>query len=254
MSGQALIDHGRLIDILGVEVELLLSTAREAPADLPVPTTPGLTIGELVRHLGGVYRVATGWMTEGRRPRDWQENPAPGQSAEEYLREGLAALYRELTSHDPDDYAAGWWPADRTYGFWCRRMAHETTVHRIDIQYAANVIVSEVDDEVAVDGVDEILAVWFAQRLPMLGLSGTSTGTVAIRTGGHSWIARAGPGETIAWRCSDSDAERADGIVTGSPTAVYQWLWGRVGHGSVTWKRSDDSIGQFWALLRLATK
>ncbi|GAB3571932.1 maleylpyruvate isomerase family mycothiol-dependent enzyme [Amycolatopsis endophytica] len=254
MAGQALIDHGRLLDVLGIEVELMMSTALSAPADTPVPTTPGLTIGEVIRHVGGVYRVATGWMTEGHRPRGWQENPAPGQSGEEYLREGLASLHRELTSHDPAEYAAGWWPADRTYGFWCRRMAHETTVHRIDLQNAANRIVDEVAEDVALDGIDEILALWFAQRLPMLGLSGTSTGTVGIRTGGHNWIARAGPGETIAWHCSAEEAGRADGLVTGSPMAVYEWLWGRRGHDAVTWQHSDDAIGQFWALLRLATR
>ncbi|MDQ0379971.1 maleylpyruvate isomerase N-terminal domain-containing protein [Amycolatopsis thermophila] len=254
MTGQALIDHGRLLDVLGIEVELLTSTARSVPADTPVPTTPGLTTGEVVRHVGGVYRVATGWMTEGHRPRDWQEDPAPGQSGEEYLREGLAALHRELTSHDWDDHAATWWPADRTYGFWCRRMAHETTVHRIDVQRAADVIVDEAGDDVAIDGVDEVLALWFAQRLPMLGLSGTSAGTVGIRTGGHSWIARAGPGETLARRCSEEEAGRADGTVTGSPVAVYEWLWGRRGHAGVTWDGSDDAIGQFWALLRLATR
>ncbi|NIH79362.1 maleylpyruvate isomerase N-terminal domain-containing protein [Amycolatopsis viridis] len=254
MGGQALVDHGRLLDALGVEVELLLDTARESPGDTPVPTTPGLTIGEVVRHLGGVYRVATGWMTGGTRPAQWQDGPAPGQTGEEYLRDGLAALYRELTAHDPGEYAAGWWPADRTYGFWCRRMAHETTVHRIDVQNAADAIVAEIDDEIALDGVDEILALWFGQRLPMLGLSGTFAGTVAIRTGGHNWIARAGPGETTAWRCSGAEAERADGIVTGSPAAVYQWLWGRLGHAAVAWEGDDDPIGQFWALLRLATR
>ncbi|MFD4193354.1 MULTISPECIES: maleylpyruvate isomerase family mycothiol-dependent enzyme [Amycolatopsis] len=254
MTGQALVDHGRLLDVLGAEVERLTAAAREAAPDTPVPTTPGLTIGEVVRHLGGVYRVATGWMTEGRRPAGWQRDPADGQSGEEYLREGFAALHRELTAHDPAEYAAGWWPADRTYGFWCRRMAHETTVHRIDVQNAANRIVTEVDEDVAIDGIDEILALWFGQRLPMLGLSGTFTGSVGIRTGGHDWIARAGPGETVAWRCSAADTDRANGLVTGPPMAVYQWLWGRLGHGSVTWERSEDSIGQFWALLRLATK
>lgn len=253
-AGQGLPDHHRLLDVLTTEAGLLTASARSAAPDTPVPTTPGLTVGEVVRHVGGVYRTATGWITEGKRPRGWQTEPAPEQSAEDYLREGLAALCRELTAHDPGESAATWWPADRTYGFWTRRMAHETTIHRIDVQNAADVPVSEVDDDTAVNGVDEILALWFAQRLPLLGLSGTTSGTVGIRAGGHNWVARAGPGETFAWHCSAEEVDRADGVVTGTPMAVYQWLWGRLGHGSVVWEGSDDAIGQFWALLRLATR
>jgi uncharacterized protein (TIGR03083 family) len=254
MAGQALIEHGRFLDALGIEVELLIEAAHSAPADTPVPSCPGFTIGEIIRHLGGVYRAARLWISEGRTPRQWQRNPATGQSTEDYLRTGFDELLGELTTHSPDSYAASWWPADRTYGFWYRRMAHETTIHRYDVEDAVGLPIPEVADDFAVDGVDEALAVWFGQRLPMLGLSGTATKTVAVRTGGHHWIARAGPGVTEAWRCSAEEAERADGLVSASPTSMYLWMWGRLNHRGVDWFRSDDAIAQLWALMRLATK
>ncbi|SFQ34515.1 TIGR03083 family protein [Amycolatopsis arida] len=255
MAGQAMVDPGRLLEVFGTEGERLAATAHVTPPDVPVPRCPGWTSGELVRHVGSVYRVVLGWLAEGRRPREWQHAPRPGQSAEEYLREGLAALRTELGRHDPDERADTWWPADRTYGFWRRRMAHETTIHRIDLQYAAGAEPDAVAEDVALDGVDEALALWFGQRLPMLGLTGTRPGAVAVRTGGHTWLTRAGPTETTAWRCSAAEARRADAVVSGTPQQIYRWLWGRAGPWSITVERGDhDAVGQLWALLRLATR
>ncbi|WP_431874382.1 maleylpyruvate isomerase family mycothiol-dependent enzyme [Amycolatopsis sacchari] len=254
MAGQALIDHGRFLDALGIEVELLIDASHAAPAGTPVPSCPGFTVGEVVRHIGGVYRVAKLWMTEGRAPKDWQRYPAPGQSLEDYLRSGFDALMDEFAAHEPDAYAASWWPADRTYGFWWRRMAHETTVHRYDLEDATAEPITDVADDFAVDGIDEVLSAWFAQRLPMLGLSGTITRTVAVHSGGHHWIARAGPGVTEAWHCSAEEAATADGSVTADPMAMYLWTWGRLPLRNVNWSGDDDAIAQFWSLLRLATK
>ncbi|WAL67370.1 maleylpyruvate isomerase family mycothiol-dependent enzyme [Amycolatopsis cynarae] len=254
MAGKALIEHGRFLEVLGIEVELLAEAARAAPVDTPVPACPGFTIGEVARHVGGVYRVARRWLTDGEAPREWPRNPAPGQSIEDYLRTGLAELLGELSGHDPREGAAGWWPQDQTYGFWMRRLAHETTVHRYDVQEAAGTPVTPIAEDLATDGVDEALAVWFGGRLPMLGLSGTTGRSVAVQVAGHQWIARAGPGETEARRCSAEEAAQADGLVSGSPMPVYLWLWGRQGHQSVTWDGDEDAIGQFWALLRLATR
>jgi uncharacterized protein (TIGR03083 family) len=249
-----MIDVGRLLTVLADEGELLVEVVHRASAEAPVPTCPGLTIGETARHVGSVYRMVWSWLLEGRRPERWQRDPPPGQSVVEYLREGHRALLELLDAHDPEEQASTWWPADRTYGFWTRRMAHETTIHRIDVQAAAGAEITEVDDDVAVDGVDEALALWFGQKLQMLGLSGTKAGSVGVRTGGHHWIARSGPSETAAWRCSEQEAGRAEATVTGSSTRLYLWLWGRSSLTSVTVSGQHDAAGQLWALLRLATR
>ncbi|HVV08680.1 maleylpyruvate isomerase N-terminal domain-containing protein [Amycolatopsis sp.] len=254
MSRQVFIDPGRYLETLGIEVELLVDASRAASASTPVPACPGFTVGEVLRHVGGSYRVAWHWITEGRAPRSWQQDPVPGQSTEDYLRTGLADLLAELTTHEAGEYAASWWPADRSYGFWCRRAAHETTVHRFDVQEAVDARISEIAEDFAIDGVDEVLSAWFGQRLALLGVSGTANWSVAVRTGGHHWIARAGPGYTEAWPCSAEEAARADGLVSGSPALVYLWLWGRRSHPWVSWERDDNAIAQFWALMRLATR
>lgn len=258
MPGGMPIDHGRLLGAWGDEVELLLEGSRSAPHELPVRTCPGWTVGEVVRHVGSIYRSVLAWLSERARPRDWQRDPAPVQPVESYLREAFVDLRQALSYHEPGVWAAGWWPADETYGFWLRRMTHETTVHRIDVEDAADLPAHPVDDDIAADGIDEVLSLWFGHRLPLLGLSGTRPGAVAVRAGRHAWFARAGPDDTTAWWCPDGEAaealERADAAVSGSPEVVYRWLWGRSRLGTVDVGGDDDAAGQLWALLRLATK
>lgn len=254
MAGRTLIDHGRLLRVWGDEVEILIESSHETPSDLRVRTCPGWTVGELLRHLGSVFRATLAWLAGGQRPREWQRDPAPGQTVESYLREGFVDLREVLTWHTPDKVAASWWPADRTYGFWVRRMAHETTIHRFDVVDTVDLTGPEIAEDVAADGIDEALALWFGYRLPLLGLSGTRRSSVGVRAGAHSWIARAGPGETVAWRCSAHEAEQADAVVSGSAVQLYLWLWGRTRLGSVAVDRDEDAVGQLWALMRLATK
>jgi uncharacterized protein (TIGR03083 family) len=252
--GQSMLGYARSLEVRAAEGELLAEAVDGASAEAPVPTCPGLTIGGTARHVGSVYRMVLAWLLEGGRPETWSRDPPPGQTGLEYFREGHQALLEHLSAHDPEEPASSWWPEDETYGFWLRRMVHETTVHRVDVQSAAGRELTEIEDDIAVDGVDEVLALWFGRKLPMIGLSGTKAGSVGVKTGGHHWIARAGPGETTAKRCSAEEAEQADSLVSAAPEKVYLWLWGRTALTSVTVSGHHDAAGQLWALLRLATR
>jgi hypothetical protein len=46
---------------------------------------------------------------------------------------------------------------DQTVGFWIRRMAQETVVHRVDAELAAEVAPGAIPDDIALDGIDEFL-------------------------------------------------------------------------------------------------
>jgi uncharacterized protein (TIGR03083 family) len=249
-----LVDHGRLLTALGIEGRVLAEAVRAAPAEAPVPACPGWSVAEVARHVGSLYRMVRRRLVEGRNPDEWQRDPEPGQSLTEYLETGLAQLLDELAAHEPGEHADTWWPADPTYGFWRRRMLHESVVHRLDVEQAAGVEPREVPEDIALDGVDEALTLWFGQKLPMLGLTGTKVGSVGVRAGAHSWIARAGPETTEAWRCSAEEAEAADDVVTAEPGRLYLWLWGRASLTSVTVRGVHDQAAQLWALLRLATR
>ncbi|MFI5587091.1 maleylpyruvate isomerase family mycothiol-dependent enzyme [Amycolatopsis sp. NPDC051758] len=251
---QGLVDHGRLLTALGIEGRVLAEAVHAAPVEAPVPACPGWSLAEVARHVGSLYRMVRRRLVEGRTPEEWQRDPGPGQSLAEYLETGLAELLDELAAHDPEEHADTWWPADPTFGFWRRRMLHETVIHRVDVEQAAGTPERGVAEDLALDGIDEALTLWFGQKLPMLGLTGTKAGSVGVRAGAHSWIARAGPEVTEAWRCSAEEAETADDVVTARPAQIYLWLWGRASLTSVTVRGVHDQAAQLWALLRLATR
>jgi uncharacterized protein (TIGR03083 family) len=250
-----LIGYRRMLETIEAEAKLLVDSAAGADHEFDVPGCPGLTLGETVRHVGSVYRMVLTWLRSGERPTAWQREPDVGQPVEEYLMAGLRAVHDHLAGHDPEESCPTWWPERENYGFWYRRLAHEATVHRVDVQQAAGIDLDPVPADLAVDGVDEALSLWFTHRLSVLGVRGTRHARIKVRTGGRQWIARATPHGTSAWRV-DGPGELADGTITGEPKEVYLWLWGRVPPHTQKLDRvgSEDAIAQLWALLRLATR
>jgi uncharacterized protein (TIGR03083 family) len=84
------------------------------------------------------------------------EVPGPAQRIQ-WVREGGAALADKLAARSPDDAAWTWAPPS-TVGFWYRRQAHETAMHRVDAELAAG-DAHAIDAELAADGVDELLGI-----------------------------------------------------------------------------------------------
>ncbi|MBP2473736.1 hypothetical protein JOF53_002608 [Crossiella equi] len=250
MSAQALVDPSQLLDTLQNEGELLAACAAGADLGSAVPAWPRRTLGEAVRAAALGYRLAVSWIRTGAPPLVVGEPPG---TPVEQVRTGLAVLVGELAAHDAYAPCPTWWPADTSYGFWRRRLAHESTLHRVDAQAAAGAPLLEVAPEFAVDGVDEALLLWLGYRLGRLGITGPRRATVGVRCGGHAWLVHTGPEGTVAERVSATEAAGADGLVTGDPMAVYLWLWGRMPDRAVTLAGSRDATAQLWALQRLAT-
>lgn len=263
-GGKALISYDRLLHVVGEQAELLAASVEGARREAVVPGCPGLTLAETARHVGSLYRMVWRWLRDGQRPGEWQRDPAGHETLSGYVRSGVAPLLAELNNHSPAERAPTWWPDDQTYGFWRRRMAHESTVHRVDVQGAAGMVPDEVPEEVALDGIDEVLTLWFEHRLAVLGVAGTRDQVVAVRAGGLEWLARSGdrrtstirPGEGPAGDDADAGngADAAHAVVSGSAMEVYLWLWGRRPDRSVTFEGNRDATAQLWALLRLATR
>lgn len=251
-----LIDYGRMLDVIEIEGELMLATAVEAlpeAAAAEVPGCPGFTLSEVLRHVGSVHRVSRLWVQHGERPEQWQRSPLDGDLVG-FVRTGLGELLTELIRHDPADYCDTWWPADRTHGFWRRRMAHETTVHRVDVQAATGGPVHPIDQEVALDGIDELLFLWFSHRLGELKMFAPRQGAIALSAGDRRWLAIFERGRCTARRVDEADARSADATVSGDPTEVYLWSWGRLPDQSIRISGDYDAVAQLWALLRPATQ
>ncbi len=215
-----------LVDLLTTfrsEGERIAWTVAGRDLGVPVPCCPGLDAGEVVRHLGSVYQRVTGWIAAQRRPEQWPHAPADGVDVRTWYAAGMRTLFDELGAHQPDEPCDTWLPADRSYGFWWRRMAHETTVHRMDVTEAYG-LRYPVAEAVAADGIDEVLTHFLGTRLGT-DVRGKDQ-VVAIEAGTRVWRVTLQPhavdvaGE-IPWEC--------DAAMSGPPEDVYRWLWGRGG-------------------------
>jgi uncharacterized protein (TIGR03083 family) len=156
------------LDSLRVDGETFLANAAEADLSLPVPSCPGWTVLDLVRHLGAVYRY-----TQGHVPRGVTTKPEPefrdklanqdlpsADDALAWLREQLIGVHNLLGSLDQHMPAWNWAPQAKVVAFWPRRMAHETAVHRWDVQMALHGLAEPIEQRLAADGVSEILDTW----------------------------------------------------------------------------------------------
>jgi uncharacterized protein (TIGR03083 family) len=227
-------DNSRFLDCLAADFARLRAVV---PADLaaPVPTCPGWTVTDLTRHVGAVYLHKTLAMREGAEPDPW---PPEGLADEEplpLLDRAYAELVGEFAAHQPEDPAGSWYTPDQTVGFWIRRMAQETVIHRIDGELATGQPVAQVPADLAVDGIDELLKVFVAYGVATWGgyftdiLAGSPGRTYTVRTDGAAWRARTGPGRfTVEDGAGD---EAADVTVSGPPMAVLRWVWNREGPG-----------------------
>ena len=134
----------------------------EHDQSLPIPTCPEWTLRQLVTHIGRAHR----WAAEITRTRSktfipFREVPdgkLPDDRAEQcaWLHAGAARIVNAVREANSDLVWSftGQVPA----GFWIRRMAHETLVHRADAQLASGEEPEPgVAAEVAADAIDEWL-------------------------------------------------------------------------------------------------
>jgi len=251
MTDRALVGYDQLLETLEVEGDRLASATRGTDPELYVQASPGMRLGEVVRHVGSVYRMVVSWLRAGDRPVRWQRAPVDGQTLEDYLRVGLREIVGELAAHDPEEGCPTWWPQHQRYGFWYRRLAHETTIHRFDVQYAATggATVGGIAPEIALDGIDELLSLWFTHRLGVLGVVNARPGVVAVEAGEWRWLAKVTATGTGAWRVGNT--EPADVTVRSDPVGTYLWLWGR--HPWTFMNVEEPAVRQLYHLLRVAT-
>jgi hypothetical protein len=118
---RSLIDYGRLLEVIGIEGELMLATAASAlphAAQAEVPGCPDFTLDKTLRHVGSVHRVARLWVRDGRRPEQWQRSPADGDVVG-FVRSGLDERLLAASDGSRDHRApgrrgsCGWWAGAR---------------------------------------------------------------------------------------------------------------------------------------------
>jgi uncharacterized protein (TIGR03083 family) len=225
------------------------------PAATRVPSCPDWTAGDLLWHLTEVQGfwgtiVDQGLQTDEEvgavaAPR----RPVDRDAAIALFEEVSARLGAALEAADNDTPVWTWTP-DHTVGWIRRRQAQEALMHRVDAELTAG-LASEIDPELAEDGVDELLTQFGAQP-PAWGAFDPTGMLVEVRCESPLDPAGAGAATRPArvarvvrlgrFRGVDPSGQMhdepdyqpvgpphgpADALIEGSPDELLLWLWGR---------------------------
>jgi uncharacterized protein (TIGR03083 family) len=150
----------RLYDEITGSTDTLARLTDGADLARPVPSCPEWTIRQLITHVGRAHRWATAIVTaRSAEPIPFREIPDGKLPADErehggWLRGGAAGLLDAVSAAGDDQVWTHLGPGPA--GYWARRMAHETAVHRADGQIALGQR-PRIDPVIAADGIDEWL-------------------------------------------------------------------------------------------------
>jgi uncharacterized protein (TIGR03083 family) len=230
-------DGGRMAELAGGDL-----AAR-------VPTCPEWALEDLLEHTGQVHR----WQTEACRVdaggfpdvATMQAVPADGQSMAEWFQEGVDAAVTTMGTVAPGEPRWTWAKPQGgdTSDWYFRRIAQETLVHRMDAELAARGEVSDVDADLAADGIAEMFEVF----VPLA--SGQRIG---------------GDGETVHLHATDAEGEwlvtlhaerveaarghaKGDAALRGTARDLLLMVWGRDPLGTVEHHGDEAAIATFIA-------
>ena len=166
-------DYGDYVSALRSNGTAAAQAARDMPMETTVPSCPEWTLRDLAHHLGSHHRWVAGNLDQppdGKAFKRRAEPPAD-EAIPDWLEAGAEMLATKLAATDPAKPCWTWVPFDDSVGFWARRTAHETAMHRWDAQNADGEA-DAVEPELAADGVDEylgILGAFQGRRFPEAG-------------------------------------------------------------------------------------
>ena len=220
-SMQTRLSYDRYCTEIVAQTDLLRSSVEGADLTAPVPTCPGWTVGQLLRHLGGGHRwVETIVRSRATQPpSDEQVRDVSGYTKEDpavlgaWLVEGAERLADTLRAAGPD--AQVWTPVPRgatTPVFHARRMTHETVMHRADATLAIGAEFT-VDADVALDAIDEWMEL------------GSLPEILDVHPEKRELL---GPGRTLHFHATDTSAE-----------AAAEWLVDLTGD-VIAWRRAHE--------------
>ena len=248
-------DSTRLSECLATDFRALRAAVAAADPTAPVPSCPDWSVGDLAVHTATVYLHKTECIRLRRDPDPWPPE-LPDSDPLALLDGSYAGLVAEFAAHRPGDPARTWYGPDQTVGFWIRRMAQETVIHRIDAELAAGLPLSPVPDDLAVDGIDELLDVflgygtvtWAAEYAELL--AGADGRPLVVRTTDRAWTARTTE-EGI--RIAAGAAPDAAAEISGDPVPLLLRLWNRADSG-VSAQGDPELLARFQALTVASTQ
>jgi uncharacterized protein (TIGR03083 family) len=222
----------------------LAAVARNAPADTPIAGCPGWDLDKLVVHVGRIHRwVVASIDASGDNPGKLPPGPADSDDKADWFVEGAGILCDKLAALDPAQPVWNFTGTDPTPGFWMRRQALETAVHRWDGEASIG-DAAPIEPALAVEGIDEIFTVFAPMRRkgaePLV--LGGSVHLHATDAEGE-WTLAAPQGELTVER----GHAKGDVAVRGPASTLYLMLWRRVppDHGDLE-RFGDETVLERW--------
>jgi hypothetical protein len=141
-------------------------------------------------------------------------------------------------------------------------MAQETVIHRVDAEKALGQPPEPIPDDLAVDGVDEVLVTFLgygSRRWPEEfgpALKETTGRTVRLSAAGRSWLVTLTPDGVDVGLGATTPADRPEGaaaVVEGAPAALLRWLWARGGEDELRFAGDGGAVTELRGALAAAT-
>jgi uncharacterized protein (TIGR03083 family) len=244
------VDEKRFLETLDADYRRLAEVVAGSLGET-VPSCPDWTGADLAEHVASVYLHKTEIMRRGEFPHDWQ--PDLGADPLAALRGAYGELTAEFAARKPDEPAPTWYAPVQTVGWWMRRMAQETVIHRVDAELAAGVEPAPIPPDLAADGIDEALVCFLAYAATAYPeelrehLAGSDGSTVRLDTESGSWLVQLGP-DTVSV-AQDAAVGDAEAVIRGTEDAVLRWLWRRAGNDAVELDGNRAVVGKLHHLM-----
>ncbi|MGC1184053.1 MAG: maleylpyruvate isomerase family mycothiol-dependent enzyme [Candidatus Dormiibacterota bacterium] len=229
------------------ESTALVQAAGEAGLALPVPSCPGWTVRELIQHLGGVHRWATAHVAQQREEAMAKHEAAALMASHpsdrgllSWFAAGAEVLIETLTTAPADLHCWTFLPARTPIEFWARRQAHETEIHRADVELARGGPKVTFEKALASDGIEELLF-GFARRVRHLDVPSEIRLGFGAEDLPQSWGVRLSAQGVHA----EHTVEAAQCWVRGSASEIYLLLWNRLPAGALEVSGTPDGL-ELW--------
>jgi uncharacterized protein (TIGR03083 family) len=188
-----------------------------------VPSCPEWSVSDLVWHVGGIHRHRIWLITEHPDgPRGFEIERPSDDEIISWFEEGAEALSKVLETHDASEKVWTWFPDEQTVGFWQRRMAQETAVHRWDGENAVG-DAKPFDPWLAADGIAE----FFDTMLPMQEAPPKGSGeTIHVHATDtpSEWVVTLTPEGARA----EQGHAKGDAAIRGAASDLLLALWRRI--------------------------
>lgn len=230
-------DWSTYIDAIGADAKRLHDIARENP-ELDLDTCPGWTMSDLVAHLGRVHRRTIDLVEQELTDRFPAPVTAPDKELVSWASSTATDMVAALGAIDPAVPLYSWHEPDQSVGFWIRRMAQETAIHRLDAEIAIDEVAA-LEPEFAADCVSEVLEVMLTGCPPWGNwMPFDKVVYLACTDVEKSWLVELGAFEGTSPRSGKhyeelpamefvTDVADPDVAITGTAHHLASWIWGR---------------------------